>query len=69
MRNINSYFDQTMLPQHDQNKNVKETKQLGPSELICFYKVRLKMTMMKRLLSTLGHTSMAFIVANRAKQD
>ena len=33
MRNINSYFDQTMLPQHDQNKNVKETKQLGPSEL------------------------------------
>jgi len=69
LRNINSYFDQTMLLQHDQNKNVKETKQLGRSELICFYMVRFKVTMMKRLLSTLGHTSMAFIVAKRVKQD
>ena len=58
-----------MLLQHDQNKKVKETKQLGRSELICFYKVRFKMNMMKRLLSTQGHTSMAFIVAKRVKQD
>ena len=33
LRNINPYFRQTMLLQHDQNKNVKETKQLGRSEL------------------------------------
>ena len=69
LRHINLYVDQTMLPQHDQNKNVNETKQLRRSQFTCFYMVRFKMTMMKRLLSSLGHTSMVFIVAKRVKQE